>query len=149
MKINDIFNQTINEDYSKTKKYVAQRKKEREAFEKLVKEEDEDIDLDEFETDGLPIDLEQEELDAALELDNELDKINNMLDDLIDSKNPNSLIKVLSRIDKTQSIAKGLSDKLTKEIVKASNNMSIVKNEINAVLGREDVLQKKLDKLKD
>lgn len=77
-----------------------------------------------------------------------VDKIDDMIKDLVDPKKENNLTTLLSKHDRADSIGDGLIQKLQRPIQKASLALSEVKIILDQIASSEESLQKRVDSLK-
>jgi hypothetical protein len=110
-----------------------------------------------LDTDGVASDFETDDLGfdpAAVVEDNfaevyaKVDKIEDMIQDLVDPKKDGNLTSLLSKHDRSDSIGDGLIQKLQRPIQKASLALAEVKIVLDQIASSEESLQKRVDSLK-
>ena len=98
-----------------------------------------------FDTDGQEIDVTEAQARVIDALYDHVDKVESMINGLNDPRDENSLNRFLAKIERPDSVGAGLSEKLTKHITKASIAIATLKEELRSVLGREEVINRKLE----
>ena len=140
--IEELFEKTINEaEGDRPFRSRIDRGEDRRDFEQTLDPESSPSD---FDTEGNGFDVDVATNEIVAEMYDRIDSVEEMVKSLNDPNSDQSLNRFLARVDKTDSIGSGLSDKLSKLILKGANAISEIKNTIENVLGREEVILKKI-----
>lgn len=101
----------------------------------------------EFDTDDLGFDPEQIREDNFAAVYQKVDKIDEMIKDLVDPKVEGNLTNLLSQHDRADSVGNGVIHKLEKPIQKASIALSEVKIILDQIASMEATLKRRIEAL--
>ena len=124
------------------------RNSEREAFSDA---RDTETDPEEFDSEGLSINVDDQNAQLILRYLEHVNEIEEMIDRLIDvrktSDSGEPLLVTVASEDRLDSISRGLAAKIANPLKKAANQLSEVKHELLIVAGREPELKRHLASL--
>ena len=98
---------------------------------------------EDFEVDGLGFDATAKQEDDFINAYEKVQTLQNIIAELIDP-DVNSLLKILSELDRNDSIAKGAVERVNRDAKKISDSASSIIHELMSIASREVSLSRKI-----
>lgn len=109
---------------------------------------DRDTNPEDFETDDIGFDANSQQEEEFVKAFSKVDMLERTIEELISPDDgQGSLLKILAQLDRNDSIAKGVADRVRRDAKKASDSLSAIANELKTVASMEPSLRRKLESL--
>jgi len=107
---------------------------------------DDETNAGDFDTEGLGFDPTEKQEDDFLDVYVKVVGYEGTISDLIDPDS-GSLLQALSKMDRSDSIAKGAVDRVRRDAKKVSDSLSSIINEMKIIASMEESLRRKVEAL--